>query len=60
EPDPALGDDDGPAEQDALAGRGRVGRGRRRAVHGAHGRQGRAAQSLYRGERQRGEEPGCL
>jgi DNA gyrase subunit B len=49
-----------PAEQDVAPGHGRVRGGSRRAVHGAHGRQGRAAQSLYRGERQRGEEPGCL
>ena len=60
EPDTALGDDDGPEQQDALAGRGRVGRCRRRALYGAHGRQGGAAQGLHRGERQRGEEPGCL
>ena len=60
EPDTALGDDHGPAEQDAPPGRGRVGRGRGRAVHGAHGRQGRAAQDLHRRERKRGEEPGCL
>ena len=34
--------------------------GRRRALHRPHGRQGRAAKAVHRGERPRGQEPGCV
>ena len=54
---PALGDDDEPRDADAPARRQRERLGRRRDLHDADGREGRAAQGLHQGRGPEGPEP---
>ena len=60
EPRPALGNDHEPDEPHPAARLHGRRPGRRRSLHHAHGRQGRAAPRVHREERQRGPLPRCV
>ncbi len=56
----AARDDHGPGDADPAAGADRRRRARRADLHRADGRQGRAAQGVYRAAREGSEVPRCL
>ena len=60
EPGPALGDHHEPHDAHADAGLHGGRASRRRSLHDAHGRQGRAASRVHREEREGGAVPRCL